>query len=148
MHFFWTFGKYVHTYIPKPYISNSLINAITRPYMHTWHSEPLGNSCYTCTPNICPLIKSNQRHISVAHACMTFWTFGELMLYMHSKYTTLHRMQMHSSRISLYICFSSHTKKHIHTNTSSMKSFSKTCHTSSCYVCSFSFFLVSLPARL
>jgi hypothetical protein len=116
--------------------------------MHAWHSKPLGNSCYTSTPNTCHLMKSNQHHILVAYAYMTFWTFGELMLYMHSKYTTLHRMQIHSSRISLYICFSSHTRKYMYTNTSSIKSFSKTCHTSSGYACFCSIFLVSLPTSL
>jgi hypothetical protein len=54
---------------------------------------------------------------------------------------------MQSSRVSLYIC-SRPIPKHMHTNTSSMKSFSKTCHTSSCYACSYSTFLVSLLARL
>jgi hypothetical protein len=36
----------------------------------------------------------------------------------------------------------------MHTNTSSMKSFSKTYYTSSCYACSYFVFLVSLSARL
>jgi hypothetical protein len=60
------------------------------------------------------------------------------MLYMHSKYMTFHRMQ--SSQLSLYICFRP-MPKHMHTNTSSMKSFSKTCNTSSCYVFSYSVFM-------
>jgi len=25
--------------------------------LHTWHSNPLGNSCYTCTPNIWHIIE-------------------------------------------------------------------------------------------
>jgi hypothetical protein len=39
-------------------------------------------------------------------------------------------------------------KKHVHTNTSSMKPFSKTCHTSSFCVCSCFVFFVSMPTRL
>jgi len=81
--------------------------------MQTWHSEPLGNSYYTCTSNTCHLIK---------YICSL------------AKYH--------------YTYVSAPYQKHIHTNTYSMKPFSKTCHTSSCYVCSCYVFLVSLPARL
>jgi hypothetical protein len=35
----------------------SLLNVITLSHMHTWYSEPLGNSCYTCTLNTCHLIE-------------------------------------------------------------------------------------------
>jgi hypothetical protein len=43
---------------------------------------------------------------------------------------------MLTSRISLYICFSSHTRKYMHTNRSSIRSFSKSCYTSLSYACS------------
>lgn len=38
-------------------ISWNLLNVIIRSHMHTWHFEPLGNSCYTCTPNTCHLME-------------------------------------------------------------------------------------------
>jgi hypothetical protein len=129
-------------------ISTNSINVISRSYMHRWHSKPLGNSCNTCTPNTCHLMKSTQCHYLDTLAYMTFRTFGKLMLYMHSKYMPSHRMQVLSSRISLYICFPSHIRKHMHTNTSSIKKFSKSCHTSPWYACSCSIFLDSLPIML
>jgi hypothetical protein len=43
--------------IPKHYISTNSTNVISQSYMHTWHSEPLENSCNTCTPNTCHLIE-------------------------------------------------------------------------------------------
>jgi hypothetical protein len=70
MYVFWTFGEYAHTYTPKHYISTNPINVITRLCIHTWHSEPLGNSCYTCTPNIwyfieceCTLVKYHYKYV-------------------------------------------------------------------------------------
>jgi hypothetical protein len=46
---------------------------------------------------------------------------------------------MQTSRISLYICFPSHTRKPMHTNTCSTKSISKSSHTSQCYALCFVF---------
>jgi hypothetical protein len=58
-------------------------------------------------------MKSTQCHYFVAHANMAFRTFGELMLYMLSKCIPSHRMQMQTSRISLYMCFLMSAKYYI-----------------------------------
>jgi len=63
---------------------------------------------------------------------MTFWTFGESMYYIHSRIHVISYYAIKTSQISLYICSSSHTRKHRHTNTSSTIN-----HTSRCYACSF-----------
>jgi len=49
-------------------ISWNLLNVITRSHMHTWHSEPLGNSCYTCTPNTCHLIECKCKLVEYHYA--------------------------------------------------------------------------------
>jgi len=94
---FRTFGELI-LYMHSKYITSKQVQS-TSYLGHTWHSEPLGNSCYTCTPNPQHFIEC-KCNLAEHHYTYVFVPYQKHMLLSH---------------------------------TSSMKSFSKTCHTSSCY---------------
>jgi hypothetical protein len=146
MHFFCTLGEYVHIYIQKPYINKIHTSLPIHSMLYFGHTC-IQNAPYLWGMHVSQALQTYAISWSllnvITRSRMHIWHSGPLEIHV------IHTLQIHAisynaiqtSRISLYICSPSHTRKHRHTNTSSTFNHVQSTHTSQCYACSLFRFL-------